>query len=177
MLCSAGKRRYNIKLWKTFTDCFNCLPIAAIGIISSLPTNFRTIWTICNQYPIQGQINPKTKTMKIRSLVLSTLSFNRFCTFPFMCLYFVSYSAALPFLLIFLHGISGFGQCSNVFLWMTTIQCIVNDKAALKHPRDLNFSAQIIQGIFCTSFRNCIPSNNSDRKGFPGLKHIQSFSF
>jgi diadenosine tetraphosphatase ApaH/serine/threonine PP2A family protein phosphatase len=27
---STGKRRYNIKLWKTFTDCFNCLPIAAI---------------------------------------------------------------------------------------------------------------------------------------------------
>ncbi|KAE9392949.1 Serine/threonine-protein phosphatase PP1 [Gymnopus androsaceus JB14] len=24
------KRRYNIKLWKTFTDCFNCMPIAAI---------------------------------------------------------------------------------------------------------------------------------------------------
>jgi len=24
------KRRYNIKLWKTFTDCFNCLPVAAI---------------------------------------------------------------------------------------------------------------------------------------------------
>ncbi|KAK2100399.1 Serine/threonine-protein phosphatase PP1-gamma catalytic subunit [Saguinus oedipus] len=24
------KRRYNIQLWKTFTDCFNCLPIAAI---------------------------------------------------------------------------------------------------------------------------------------------------
>ncbi|KAL6035191.1 hypothetical protein STEG23_031165 [Scotinomys teguina] len=24
------KRRYNIKLWKTFTDCFNCLPIAVI---------------------------------------------------------------------------------------------------------------------------------------------------
>jgi diadenosine tetraphosphatase ApaH/serine/threonine PP2A family protein phosphatase len=29
-LLSKGKRRYNIKLWKTFTDCFNCLPIAAI---------------------------------------------------------------------------------------------------------------------------------------------------
>jgi serine/threonine-protein phosphatase PP1 catalytic subunit len=29
-LFSIGKRRYNIKLWKTFTDCFNCLPIAAI---------------------------------------------------------------------------------------------------------------------------------------------------
>jgi len=24
------KKRYNVKLWKTFTDCFNCLPIAAI---------------------------------------------------------------------------------------------------------------------------------------------------
>ena len=27
---SIGKRRYNIRLWKTFTDCFNCLPVAAI---------------------------------------------------------------------------------------------------------------------------------------------------
>lgn len=25
----SGKRRYNIKLWKTSTDCFNCLPTAA----------------------------------------------------------------------------------------------------------------------------------------------------
>ena len=24
------KRRYNIKLWKLFTECFNCLPVAAI---------------------------------------------------------------------------------------------------------------------------------------------------
>mmetsp|Transcript_12572 Transcript_12572/g.14425 ORF Transcript_12572/g.14425 Transcript_12572/m.14425 type:complete len:304 (-) Transcript_12572:190-1101(-) len=24
------KRRYGVKLWKTFTDCFNCLPIAAV---------------------------------------------------------------------------------------------------------------------------------------------------
>lgn len=30
MRVRVGKRRYNIKLWKTFTDCFNCLPIAAI---------------------------------------------------------------------------------------------------------------------------------------------------
>lgn len=28
--CSTGRRRYGTKLWKTFTDCFNCLPIAAI---------------------------------------------------------------------------------------------------------------------------------------------------
>ncbi len=25
-----GKRRYNVKLWKIFTDCFNTLPIAAV---------------------------------------------------------------------------------------------------------------------------------------------------
>lgn len=30
VLLITGKRRYNIKLWKTFTDCFNCLPVAAI---------------------------------------------------------------------------------------------------------------------------------------------------
>ena len=24
------KRRYSIKLWKTFTDCFNCLPVCAV---------------------------------------------------------------------------------------------------------------------------------------------------
>ncbi|KAI9335320.1 A protein phosphatase-1: calcineurin hybrid bound To Okadaic acid [Obelidium mucronatum] len=24
------KRRYNVKLWKTFADCFNCFPVAAI---------------------------------------------------------------------------------------------------------------------------------------------------
>ena len=24
------KRRYSIKLWKAFTQCFNCLPVAAI---------------------------------------------------------------------------------------------------------------------------------------------------
>lgn len=24
------KRRYNIRLWKTFTDCFNCMPICAV---------------------------------------------------------------------------------------------------------------------------------------------------
>ena len=25
------KRRYNIKLWKTFTDCFNCLPVSKLN--------------------------------------------------------------------------------------------------------------------------------------------------
>jgi diadenosine tetraphosphatase ApaH/serine/threonine PP2A family protein phosphatase len=27
---NTGKRRYNIKIWKTFTDAFNCLPVAAL---------------------------------------------------------------------------------------------------------------------------------------------------
>lgn len=25
-----GKTRYNTKLWKSFIDCFNCMPVAAI---------------------------------------------------------------------------------------------------------------------------------------------------
>ena len=25
-----GRRRYNQRVWKTFTDCFNCLPVAAV---------------------------------------------------------------------------------------------------------------------------------------------------
>ena len=29
-LVEVGRRRYKIKLWKTFTDCFNCLPVAAL---------------------------------------------------------------------------------------------------------------------------------------------------
>lgn len=24
------KRRFNVRLWKTFTDCFNCMPVAAL---------------------------------------------------------------------------------------------------------------------------------------------------
>lgn len=28
------KRRYSIKLWKTFTDCFNCLPIGELGSLA-----------------------------------------------------------------------------------------------------------------------------------------------
>lgn len=25
-----GKRRHNVKVWKSFTDAFNCLPVAAV---------------------------------------------------------------------------------------------------------------------------------------------------
>lgn len=29
-LLNAGKNRYNMKLWKSFIDCFNCMPVAAL---------------------------------------------------------------------------------------------------------------------------------------------------
>lgn len=56
---SAGKRRYNIKLWKTFTDCFNCLPIAAI-IDEKI-------------FCMHGGLSPDLKTMEqIRRIVRPT---------------------------------------------------------------------------------------------------------
>lgn len=43
----SGKRRFNIKLWKTFTDCFNCLPIAAIVNLPDLSKfNKKWYWVI-----------------------------------------------------------------------------------------------------------------------------------
>lgn len=29
-IISLGKRRFNVKMWRTFTDVFNCLPVAAL---------------------------------------------------------------------------------------------------------------------------------------------------
>ena len=29
-LFGKGKRRFNVKMWRTFTDVFNCLPVAAL---------------------------------------------------------------------------------------------------------------------------------------------------
>ena len=62
-MCS-GKRRYNIRLWKTFTDCFNCLPVAAIldekifcchGGKASVPllSDRRVTWLCCVQGSLQ----------------------------------------------------------------------------------------------------------------------------
>jgi serine/threonine-protein phosphatase PP1 catalytic subunit len=54
-----GKRRYNIKLWKTFTDCFNCLPVAAI-IDEKI-------------FCMHGGLSPDLKTMEqIRRIVRPT---------------------------------------------------------------------------------------------------------
>ncbi len=56
---TSGKRRYNIKLWKTFTDCFNCLPIAAI-IDEKI-------------FCMHGGLSPDLKTMEqIRRIVRPT---------------------------------------------------------------------------------------------------------
>lgn len=30
LYCVLGKRRYSVKLWKLFSDCFNCLPLCAV---------------------------------------------------------------------------------------------------------------------------------------------------
>lgn len=30
LLFTLGKRRYNVKLWRSFTDLFNLLPVAAL---------------------------------------------------------------------------------------------------------------------------------------------------
>ena len=44
------KRRYNIRLWKTFTDCFNCLPVAAL-IDEKVPV--RPPFVRCSAQPVQ----------------------------------------------------------------------------------------------------------------------------
>jgi len=53
------KRRYNVKLWRVFTDCFNCLPIAAL-IDEKI---------LC----MHGGLSPDLKTMEqIRRIVRPT---------------------------------------------------------------------------------------------------------
>lgn len=53
------KRRYSVKLWKTFTECFNCLPIAAI-IDEKI-------------FCMHGGLSPDLKTMEqIRRIVRPT---------------------------------------------------------------------------------------------------------
>jgi len=62
-----GKRRYNIKLWKTFTDCFNCLPVAAVvddkifcmhGGLSPELTNLEQIRRIIRPTDVPDTGNP-----------------------------------------------------------------------------------------------------------------------
>lgn len=30
IIYNAGKNRFSTKLWKSFVDCFNCMPVAAL---------------------------------------------------------------------------------------------------------------------------------------------------
>jgi diadenosine tetraphosphatase ApaH/serine/threonine PP2A family protein phosphatase len=62
-----GKRRYNVKLWKTFTDCFNCLPVVAIidekifcmhGGLSPELTNMEQIHRIYRPIEVPDSGNP-----------------------------------------------------------------------------------------------------------------------
>ena len=60
------KRRYSIKLWKTFTDCFNCLPVSALvedkilcmhgGLSVGIPVMIVSLisWMFLRFYPPRG---------------------------------------------------------------------------------------------------------------------------
>lgn len=63
------KRRYNLKLWKTFSDCFNVMPICAIidekimcmhGGLSPHLENFEQIHKVVRpvEVPDQGTVSP-----------------------------------------------------------------------------------------------------------------------
>ena len=75
------KRRHNIKLWKTFTDCFNCLPVAAIvdekifcmhGGLSPELQNMEQIKRIMRPTDIPG---PSLSQLLVPLLLLSNSSF------------------------------------------------------------------------------------------------------
>jgi len=46
------KRRYNIKLWKTFTDCFNCLPVGTCLLCECTDTKQWTWFLVHGQLTI-----------------------------------------------------------------------------------------------------------------------------
>ena len=78
-----GKRRYNIKLWKTFTDCFNCLPIAAI-IDEKI-------------FTMHGGLSPDLQSMEQIRRVMRPTDVPDTGTSPFLRA--LSYARAMPLLL------------------------------------------------------------------------------
>lgn len=80
------KRRYNIKLWKTFTDCFNCLPVSnqveimIKGILKFLAANYHCLvelgslfTTQINAFKLAGGSHHRRK-----NFLLSRWTFTRF---------------------------------------------------------------------------------------------------
>jgi hypothetical protein len=71
------KRRYNSKIWKIFTDCFNRLPIAAIvgekifAISSGLGPNLNSI------EQIRRIMRPTDVSLRSSFLSLSTILFKK----------------------------------------------------------------------------------------------------
>lgn len=66
-----GKRRYSIKLWKTFTDCFNCLPVAAIIDEKILCMYFHNF--VLFTYNRHGGISPELNSFdQIRKIIRPT---------------------------------------------------------------------------------------------------------
>jgi serine/threonine-protein phosphatase PP1 catalytic subunit len=81
------KRRYNIKLWKTFTDCFNCLPIAAIidekiftmhGGLSPDLNSMEQIRRVMRPTDVSGHLVPFSALLNAEALL--TLLVRRFLT-------------------------------------------------------------------------------------------------
>jgi hypothetical protein len=55
------KRRYNIRLWKTFTDCFNCLPVSAL-----VDEKVRFSFPCCVCYPQPSHVGVFTIQFSLR---------------------------------------------------------------------------------------------------------------
>lgn len=80
------KRRYNIKLWKTFTDCFNCLPIAAI-IDEKIFTMHGGLSPDLNSMEQIRRVMRPTDVSTLQSLALIITDANRFLTAVFSAIF------------------------------------------------------------------------------------------
>jgi len=85
------KRRYNIKLWKTFTDCFNCLPVG-MCVCEFITATAHMLYIIHNKlvklksifYKIRAKLL-RRNTRKDYPPDVAWVGFS--ATFVFVCLY------------------------------------------------------------------------------------------